>query len=265
LPLPPKEEQIAIANFLDDKCGKIYIAVKQKENLIKLLKEQKQIIIQNAVTKGIESNRKMKNSGVEWIGEIPEEWKVKKCKYLFNEVDERSKEGKEDLLSVSHMTGVTLRSEKNVNMFLAEDYSGSKLCRKDDIIYNIMWAWMGALGASYQTGIVSPSYGVYRMKNSEFFNPKFLEYKLKITKYIEYYNRVSTGLHSSRLRFYSHMFMNMFLDFPTRDEQDKIINHIELQSSKIEKSIKLQEKQIKKLKEYKETLINSVVTGKVKV
>ncbi|EKO3839721.1 restriction endonuclease subunit S, partial [Vibrio harveyi] len=128
----------------------------------------------------------MKDSGVDWIGVIPEHWEVKRAKYIFDEVDERSKTGDEELLSVSHMTGVTPRSEKNVNMFMAEDYSGSKLCRENDLVINIMWAWMGALGVSSQVGIVSPSYGVYRQKVKDTFNPVYLEYLLKSTKYVEY-------------------------------------------------------------------------------
>jgi type I restriction enzyme S subunit len=263
--IPPLPEQTAIANFLDEKCNKIDRAVAQKEKLVALLKERKQIVIQNAVTKGLNPNAKMKDSGVEWIGEIPEGWEVAKCKFLFYEVDEKSLEGKEELLSVSHMTGVTPRSEKNVNMFLAENYVGSKLCQKGDLIYNIMWSWMGALGISYQEGIVSPSYGVYRQKINEYFNPVYLEELLKSNKYIEHYNKVSTGLHSSRLRFYSHMFFNMKIGFPNKNEQNRIVNYIETQSQKINKAITLQQNQIEKLKEYKSILINNAVTGKIKV
>ena len=263
--LPPLPEQTAIANFLNEKTTKIDQAIAQKEQLIALLKERKQIIIQHAVTKGLDPNAKMKDSGVEWIGEIPEGWEVKKLKFLFDEINERSVEGTEELLSVSHMTGVTPRSEKDVNMFLAEDYAGSKLCRAGDVVYNIMWTWMGALGVSYQTGIVSPSYGVYRQKDSEVFNSEFLEYKFKSAEYIDYYNRVSTGLHSSRLRFYSHMFMGMEITYPNKEEQDRIIENIKTQSTKIDQAITLQQTQIQKLKEYKATLIDSAVTGKIKV
>jgi len=265
IPVPQEKEQTAIANFLDNKTAKIDQAIAQKERLIELLKERKQILIQNAVTKGLDPNVKMKDSGVEWIGEIPEDWEVKKCKYLFYEVSERSIDGKEELLSVSHMTGITPRSEKEIYMFMAEDYTGSKVCRNGDLVYNIMWAWMGALGVSHQTGIVSPSYGVYRMKIKDSFNKEFLEHKLKSIKYLEYYNKISTGLHSSRLRFYAHMFMDMKIAYPSKKEQDEIISYIETQSSKIDKSITLQQTQIEKLKEYKATLIDSAVTGKIKV
>jgi len=262
---PPLEKQISIANFLDCKTAKIDQAVAIKEKQIQLLKERKQILIQTAVTKGLDPNVPMRDSGVEWIGEIPAHWQVKRAKYLFKEIDERSTTGKEELLSVSHMTGVTPRSEKNVNMFMAEDYTGSKICQKNDLIFNIMWAWMGALGVSDRPGIVSSSYGIFRQQKDGQFNPNYLEFLLKTTKYIEHYNKVSTGLHSSRLRFYGHMFLNMEIGFPDRQEQDQIVSNIQTQSIKIDKAIAIQEQMIEKLKEYKTTLINSAVTGKIKV
>jgi type I restriction enzyme S subunit len=263
---PSFEEQVAIANFLDRKLVQINEAIAIKEKQITLLKERKQIIIQKAVTQGLDPNVPMKDSGVEWIGQVPEHWNVRRAKYLFNEINERSNAGNEELLSVSHMTGVSPRSEKtNVYMFMAEDYTGSKLCRKNDLVMNIMWAWMGALGVSGQTGIVSPSYGVYRQKYKNTFNPIYLEYLLKTTKYIEYYNKVSTGLHSSRLRFYGHMFFAMDIGFPDYDEQNSIVRYLEEQTSRIDQAVAVQDSQIEKLKEYKTTLINNAVTGKIKV
>ena len=263
--LPSYIEQTAIANFLDTKTNQIVEAIAIKEQQIALLNERKQILIQQAVTQGLDPTVPMKDSGVEWIGKIPEHWIVKRAKYLFNEIDERSVNGDEELLSVSHITGVTPRSEKNVNMFMAEDYSGSKTCEKNDLVFNIMWAWMGALGVSDRRGIVSPSYGVFRAKAESTFNPIFLEYLLKSTNYIEHYNKVSTGLHSSRLRFYGHMFFDMEMGFPSFEEQNYIIEHVQKESDVIDKALSLQEQQIEALKEYKTTLINSAVTGKIKV
>lgn len=265
VPIPKKKEQTLIAQFLDQKTVQIDQAIAIKEQQIVLLKERKQIIIQQAVTQGLNPNAPMKDSDVEWIGQIPEHWEVKRAKYLFVEVDERSKTGEEELLSVSHMTGVTLRSEKNVTMFMAEDYTGSKLCRKNDLVINIMWAWMGALGVSKQTGIVSPSYGVFRQKTNNLFHSDYLEWLLKSTKYIEHYNKVSTGLHSSRMRFYAHMFFAMKLGFPCFDEQTQIVVYLEEQIHKFDTAADLFEKQIQSLKEYKTTLINSAVTGKIKI
>ncbi|WP_180112237.1 restriction endonuclease subunit S [Acinetobacter sp. YH12131] len=265
IPLPPEREIDSIKKFLHEKLFTIDEAIAIKEQQIALLNERKQIVIQKAVTQGLDPNVPMKDSGVEWIGQIPEHWNVVRAKYLFKEVEERSVFGNEELLSVSHLTGVTPRSEKNVSMFMAEDYSGSKVCKRHDLVMNIMWAWMGALGVSDYDGIVSPSYGVYRQKIDNTFNPEYLEYLLKTTKYLEHYNRVSTGLHSSRLRFYGHMFFNMKLGFPNLDEQNEIIASIKSQISKIELAVENLANQIEKLKEYKTTLINDAVTGKIKV
>ncbi len=259
-----KSLQTAIANFLDKKAAQIDEAIAIKQKQIELLKERKQIIIQKAVTQGLDPNVPMRDSGVDWIGEIPEHWNVKRAKYLFNEIDERSTDGNEELLSVSHITGVTPRSEKNVTM-IAEDYTGSKTCQKNDLIMNIMWAWMGALGVSDRAGIVSSAYSIYRQAPIDILNPVYLEWLLKTTGYMEHYNKVSSGLHSSRLRFYSRMFFDMEMAYPDRAEQDWIVKHIEEQSNKIDKAMHLQYLQIEKLKEYKTTLIHSAVTGKIKV
>jgi len=264
LPVPPLEEQAEIAIFLDIKTTKIEETITAKKKQIELLKERKQIIIQQAVTRGLNPDVPMKDSDVDWIGEIPEHWQIKRAKYLFNEIDERSENGDEELLSVSHLTGVTPRSEKSVTM-IAEDYSGSKTCQKNDFVMNIMWAWMGAMGVSDRSGIVSSSYSIFRQTPLNIFNPVYLEWLLKTVGYIEHYNKVSTGLHSSRLRFYSRMFFDMEIGYPSRNEQDEIVTHIEKQSFKIDEAVELQKQQIEKLKEYKTTLINSAVTGKIKV
>lgn len=262
---PPLKEQAAIANFLDNKSAKIDQAITLKQKQINLFKEHKQILIQNAVTRGLNPDSPMQDSGIQRIGRIPTHWRIKRAKYLFNEIDERSVAGEEELLSVSHITGVTPRSEKKVSMFMAEDYSGSKTCQNNDLVFNIMWAWMGALGVADRPGIVSSAYAIFRQKIQNTFNPHYLEYLCKTTGYIEHYNKVSTGLHSSRLRFYSHMFFDMEIGYPDKTEQDEIVNSIQTQSAKIDQAIDLQQQQIEKLKEYKATLINSAVTGKIKV
>lgn len=263
--VPPLSEQVKIADYLDKKVTQIDEAITVKEKQINLLRERKKIITEEAITKGLKEHEPTINSGIDWIGEIPEHWEVKRAKYLLNEVDERSENGDEELLSVSHLTGVTPRAEKNVSMFMAEDYSGSKLCRDGDLVINIMWAWMGALGVSDRTGIVSPSYGVFRQQRDKTFHPIYLEYLLKSTKYVEYYNKVSTGLHSSRLRFYGHMLMAMKLGFPPYEEQCEIIKFLYKECLKMDKAIDALEQQLLNLKEYRSSLINSAVTGKIKV
>lgn len=264
-PFPPLAEQRAIAAFLDEKCAGVDEAVRIKEAQIALLRERRQILIQQAVTRGLNPAAPMKDSGIDWIGQIPAHWEVKRDKFLFREINERSQDGTEELLSVSHTTGVTPRSEKNISMFMAEDYTGAKLCWPGDVVFNTMWAWMGALGISDVTGLVSPSYGVYRQLNSGRFNSRYLEWLLRSNKYIEHYNKVSTGLHSSRLRFYGHMFFGMFLGFPSKEEQDEIVTKVEVAAARINDAISIKQEQITVLKEYKTSLINAAVTGKIKV
>ncbi len=263
--IPPLEEQKRIVEFLDRKTEEIDRAIAHKKRLIELLEEQKTILINQAVTKGLNPNAPMKDSGVEWLGEIPEHWEVKRAKYLLKEVDERSQTGEEELLSVSHITGVTPRSEKNVNMFMAEDYTGSKLCKKDDLVINIMWAWMGALGVSDQVGIISSSYSVFRQHQQDTFNSWFLEHLLRSKEYVSQYNRLSTGLRSSRLRLYADTFLKQPILLPPKDEQDQIESEVKEKTKKTNKAINSIEKQIDKLTELKQILIAEAVTGKIKI
>jgi len=266
LPIPDKDEQDRIVAFLDQKTDEIDSAIAMKERLIELLQEQVSILINNAVTKGLNADVSQRDSGVVWIGQIPSHWYVKRAKFIFQEIDERSVNGEEELLSVSHMTGVTPRSEKtNVYMFMAEDYSGSKLCRPNDLVFNIMWAWMGALGVSDQVGIVSPSYGVYRQLKEGTFNNWYLEHLLRSKLYVAEYNKRSTGLHSSRLRLYSHMFFDMELGFPPREEQDEIERETKKQVSQADAVITSVRSEIEKLAELRSSLVASVVTGKIRV
>lgn len=263
--LPSYEEQKRIVDFLDRKTLEMENAIEKKQCQIELLEEQKTILINQAVTKGLNPDVPMKDSGIEWIGEIPEHWDVKRAKYIFKQIDERSETGQEELLSVSHLTGVTPRSEKNVSMFMAEDYTGSKLCEKDDLVINIMWAWMGALGVSPQMGIVSPSYSVFRQKTNKIFNSWYLEHLLRSTEYIAEYNRRSTGLHSSRLRLYPDIFLDMAISLPPKEEQDQIEKIIKKQTSISDRVIKTVETEIEKIRELKQVLISQAVTGKIKI
>ena len=265
LPIPEENEQKKIADILDLKTAEIDAAIAKKERLIELLDEQKYIAINNAVTRGLNQASPVQATDVQWIGAVPSHWSVSRAKFLFREIDERSETGNEELLSVSHMTGVTPRSEKtNIYMFMAEDYAGSKLCKPNDLVFNIMWAWMGALGVSERTGIVSPSYGVYRQRREGAFNNWYLENLLRSSAYVAEYNRRSTGLHSSRLRLYSHMFFDMEIAVPPREEQNEIERTTKARIEKTDAVISATRKEVEKLTEFRATLVDSLVTGKIK-
>lgn len=151
---------------------------------------------------GLKPYPEYKDFGLPWIGSMPAHWGQLRAKYLFREVDERSTTGREVLLSVSHLTGVTPRSQKTVTMFLAKSNVGHKTCRPGDVVINTMWAWMGALGVARHTGIVSPAYGVYRPLPRCAVLPRYADDLLRTPAYAAEYQRRSTGVNSSRMRLY---------------------------------------------------------------
>ena len=263
--LPPLSEQKQIAGFLDRKLEQINHFISNKQRLIELLKEQKTAIINGAVTKGLNPHAPMKPSDIEWLEEIPEHWGVKRAKYYFYEVDERSESGTEELLSVSHITGVTPRSEKNITMFQAESYEGYKTCQVGDLVSNIMWAWMGALGVSNYSGIVSSSYGVYRQKNHDNFVSRYLDYLVRTNSYISEFICRSKGIRSSRLRMYTDDFFDIPIIKPPKEDQEKILNYIDAERVKINLAIAKIEKEIELIQEYRTTLISDAVTGKIDI
>ncbi len=195
-----------------------------------------------------------------WLPPVPEHWNEQRAKTFFREVDDRSKTGQEELLSVSHLTGVTPRSQKNVTMFKAASYVGSKLCQPGDIVINTLWAWMAALGASRHVGIVSPAYGVYRPHRADSFNPAYLDYLLRTRAYVAEYIGRSTGIRSSRLRLYPNQFLDIALIQPPRPEQDQIVAYLRAQDARIARFIKAKRDLIGLLTEQKQTIIEGAVT-----
>ena len=195
-----------------------------------------------------------------WLPSVPQHWNEQRAKTFFREVDERSRTGQEELLSVSHLTGVTPRSQKNVTMFKAASYVGSKLCQPGDIVINTLWAWMAALGASKHAGIVSPAYGVYRPHRADSFNPAYLDYLLRTRTYVAEYIGRSTGIRASRLRLYPNQFLDIALLQPPRPEQDQIVAYLRAQDAHIARFIKAKRDLIALLTEQKQTIIEGAVT-----
>jgi len=201
-----------------------------------------------------------KESSVSWIDRIPSHWQENRAKYYFREVDERSKTGTEEMLSVSHVTGVTPRSQKKVTMFQAESNVGHKVCRPGDLVINTMWAWMAAMGVSKHLGLVSPAYGVYRLHDTESFDSYYLDQLSRIEGYRSEYICRSTGIRSSRLRLYPDRFLSMRLICPPKEEQGKIVNFLKSKELLFRKFIRNKRKLIELLKEQKQNIINKAVT-----
>lgn len=195
-----------------------------------------------------------KDSGVKWLGEIPSHWELLKSKYLWKETFENSTSGKEDLLSVSQYTGVT----KSKADSRSESLIGYKIVHKDDLVINIMLAWLGGLGVSNDEGVVSPAYCTYKLIRD--YNPKFLHYLYKTPMYLAEFARHSTGVVPSRWRMYTDDFGQVVSLLPPVEEQDAIVLYLDAATSKIDKAIAMQQKMIDLLNERKQIIIQNAVT-----
>ncbi len=201
-----------------------------------------------------------KNSNVDWLGAVPAKWAVVRNKEVFKERSSLSTTGKETLLTVSHITGVTPRSEKNVNMFMAETMEGYKICRPGDLIINTMWAWMGALGTSNELGICSPSYNVYMPIKGVRYSHRYFDYLFRIPNAIVEMTRNSKGIVSSRLRLYAKDFFQIETVLPSLKEQEAIAHYLDTKTAQIDRKIDLLTQKATLYGNLKQSLINETVT-----
>jgi len=208
----------------------------------------------------IERYPSYKNSEIDWLGVIPAEWTIVRNKEIFKERSSLSTTGTETLLTVSHITGVTPRSEKNVNMFMAETMEGYKICHPGDLIINTMWAWMGALGTSNELGICSPSYNVYMPIKGVPYNHKYFDYLFRIPNAIVEMTRNSKGIVSSRLRLYAKDFFQIETVLPSLQEQKSIALYLDTKTAQIDRKIDLLTQKATLYGNLKQSLINETVT-----
>lgn len=258
---PSIENQRQLVIYLDQHTGNLNKLVIEKQRLLDLLANKRLALIANAITQGLNRNIPRRDSRIPWLGEIPEHWKVERAKWLFIERDVRSDSGDEELLSVSHLTGVTSRAEKNVNMFMAESMEGYKRCEAGDLVINTLWAWMGAMGVARQPGIVSPAYNVYQPILE--LDPEYVDLLVRTPRFTEEVTRYSKGVWSSRLRLYPEGLYEAWLPVPPKDEQQAIAAHIKTETKKIDDFAKATERTITLLQERRSALISAAVTGQL--
>lgn len=215
----------------------------------------------------------LKPSNISWLGDIPNEWEIKKVKHVLYEVSTKSETGLEDLLSLSQYTGIELKKDKkkeNGNLTNALSLVGYKIVNKYELVSNIMLAWNGSIAISDYNGIISPAYCVYKFRKG--YNPKFFEYLFKTEIYKAEFKRKSTGIIESRLRLYTDQFYNIHCIIPPLTEQNKIVDVIAFKQKQIQNLIKYTNVIFGKsnpktglLQEYINTLIFNLITGKVDV
>lgn len=278
--IPSKDEQTSIASFLDRKTTQIDQAISQKVTMIELLKERQQILIQNAVTKGLDPNVKMKNSGVDWIGEIPEHWEVKRLKNFIKDLvsgvsvnaseSESAENGELGVLKTSCVYRYVFEHFENKKVFQSDLRRVSCPVKANSIIISRMNA-PELVGASGYVAVDYPNLFLPdRLWQTVFYAEENMNVywlsKVLITRgFRNCITAIANGSSPSMKNISKGEFLNLKIAVPPIDEQDQIVSAIETNSSKIATAISLKEQEIEKLKEYKATLINSAVTGKIKV
>lgn len=276
IPVPPVEEQHAIARFLDDKTDKIDRAVKIKEEQIALLRERKQIIIQEAVTKGLNPDAPMKDSGIDWIGQIPVSWDIQPLRAIFGFRNEKNDPVRtENILSLSIAHGVTEYTEEGRGgNKRKDDLTAYKLAYEGDIVLNSMNVIVGAVGRSKFFGAISPVYyALFPLHETTyvpffeniFLNSSFQRGLLRYGKGILIKLSDTGKLNTIRMKISTNDLKVLTLPVPSDREQKAIVEFIDREASKINDAIQLKERQIEAIKEYKATMISAAVTGKIKV
>lgn len=267
LTLPPTDEQESIVAVLDEKTAKVDALIANVQAQIEKLKAYKQSLITEIVTKGLDPSVPMKDSGVEWIGEIPKHWGVTRIKNLFDLRNERNDEAdlsKVNLISLYTDLGVVQHSdivETTGNRAVTAE--GYKFVHKNDIVVNIILCWMGAVGMSNYNGVTSPAYDIYSPKDGTL--SEYYHYLFRTQRFNGECYRYGRGIMLMRWRTYSTEFRSIDIPCPTYDEQVAIIAHLKSKCNQIDQLIAIKQKKIDKLNEYKKSLIYEYVTGKKEV
>lgn len=203
-----------------------------------------------------------------FLSQLPVDWKIIRAKYLFREINERSKSGTEQLLSVSEHKGVVPRESINVTMFQAESYEGYKLCKRGDLVINSLWAWHRGIGVSEYEGIVSTAYSVLRLTKPEEWNSRFLNHLLRTSAYTGEYFIRSKGIWRSRLQLTGNSFLDVPILVPPLSSQNQIVNYIDNKLVQMNDFIE-NKKQLGFeiatsgiILDYQDSLITNLVTGK---
>lgn len=265
---PTTVEQQQIADYLDTQCSEIDATAEDIQKEISLLEDYKKSVITEAVTKGLNPDAEMKDSGIEWIGEVPKHWGTIRIGNAFSIRNERNYLPMEQvqLLSLYSGKGVFPTGEEGTTNRgnHAQTVADYKIVKKNDIVVNIILAWMGSLGISNYNGVVSPAYDVY-IPNEEKVVPHYYHYVFRTSGIANECYRYGRGIMMMRWRTYSSEFKRIHVPFPPLEEQQQIADFLDSKCSEIDAIIADKKRQRGILADYKKSLIYEYVTGKKEV
>lgn len=263
IPHPSLQLQRAIADYLDRETAQLDALVTAKERLLDLLAEKRRALITHTVTRGLNPDAPLRDSGIPWLGKIPEKWKRRRIAWLFRERDERG-EPYLPLLEVSINVGVAVRefSEDRIEN-TAADFNTYKVARQGDVVFNKMRMWQGAVGVAPQDGLVSPDYVVAAPTGALL--PQYAGLLFRIDRFSAECARRSHGIVWDRLRLYWEDFRDIDLPLPPIDAQQEIADRVVETTAKFDALVCATERTIALLKERRAALIAAAVSGHIEM
>lgn len=261
IPLPTQRQQSNIAHYLDRETADIDSLIAAKQRLLDLLAEKRRAIVAEAVMRGLNPAAPLRPSGIDWLGDIPAHWEVRRIATLFTQRDERC-QPELPLLEVSINSGVIVREFSNDKIEgTASDFNTYKVARRNDIAFNKMRMWQGAVGVAPVDGLVSPDYTVAEAASS--LQPEYAGLLFRTDSFSAECGRNSQGITWDRLRLYWDGFRDIFMPLPPLAEQDAIIEAVRAETAKIDRLRAATEHSIALLKERRGALIAAAVTGQI--
>ncbi len=262
--LPPVEEQNAIVAYLDKKCAEIDELVTRRQAIIERLKELKQSIIAEAVTKGLNPDVPMKDSGIDWLGEVPQHWEKYRTPSILK-VTSKAGTDSDELLSVYLDRGVIKHSESDGMQVHkpSKDMSAYQKVLPGNFVCNNQQAWRGSVGVSEHEGRISPAYIIFNLSSK--LEPKFANYFFRSQAWNPSFVYSSKGVGSIQRNLYLPWLRQHYCYLPSTEEQQAIVTYLDKKCADIDELVARQEQIIEKLKELKTSTIAHVVTGKVDV
>lgn len=266
IPVASIGEQKKIADFLDEKCSEIDSLTSDIQKQIDTLEQYKKSVITETVTKGLNPDAEMKDSGVDWIGDIPSDWETIKIGRLFSIRNERNTKPMDEVQLLSLYTGIGVfpHGEQEERGNKAVTVEGYKIVHKNDIVVNIILAWMGAIGISEYDGVTSPAYDIY-VPDTRRVIPHFYHYVFRTKGIAGECYKYGRGIMLMRWRTYAQEFKQISVPFPSIETQQEIADYLDKNCSEIDTIISDKKKQLEVIAEYKKSLIYEYVTGKKEV
>jgi len=266
IPLPPIHVQKGIVAFLDSETADIDTLIAAKQKLLDLMAEKRRAIVAEAVMRGLVPSAPLRPSGIDWLGDIPAHWEIKRAKWLFGERDERSTDGSEVLLSLRMERGLVPHNDVSEKPLRPEQLVGYKKTSVGQVVVNRMRAATGLIAITKQDGLVSPDYAVFRPSRNISADYYVQMFKTSLLQAV--FRSESTGLGTGSqgfLRLYSENFLALWFPCPPLDEQQQIVEHITAETTKIDRLRTATENSIALLKERRAALIAAAVTGQIQI